>query len=117
MEEMKAAIIPTRSKAKISHALSFPIGAERVSVALASAVQFPQLVLDFRSDYFNTVRSGRYPFLRVMNSCAEKPIARPFSSGVPTLSEWSIAVWPVLRVFRHRVQRYILDSALTQIKQ
>ena len=117
MEDVKTAIIPTRTKAKISHELSFPIGAERISVALAAATQLPQLVLHFRPDYFNGVRCGRYPFLRVQYSRAEKPIDFIPPSVASLFNEWQIVVWPVPRVFRHRIQQYILDLALPQIKQ
>ena len=115
MEEVKMVIIPTRSKRKISHELSFPIGAEQISIALAAVEQLPELVLDFSSDYFNRVRSGHYPFLRVMHSGGEKPV-NPIS-GVPLVSEWEIAVWPVPRVLRHRIRQYILDTGLPQIRQ
>ena len=50
VEENKPIIIPTRFKAKISHELSFPIGAEKISIALASVPQLAQLVLHFNSD-------------------------------------------------------------------
>jgi hypothetical protein len=116
MEGVSTLIIPTRSKAKISHELSFPIGAERISIALASVKQLPQLVLHFRPDYFNGVRFGHYPFLGVNYSRAEKPI--PFPQSVASLfNEWQIRVWPVPRGFRHRIQEYIVGSALPQIKE
>jgi hypothetical protein len=115
VEDAKTIIIPTRSKRKISHELSFPIGAERISIALASAEQLPQLVLHFSSDYFNRVRSGHYPFLWVRYLGGEKPI-NPIS-GVPLSNEWAIAVGPVPRVLRHRIHQYIVDSALPRIKQ
>jgi hypothetical protein len=117
MEDVKAVIIPTRSKAKISHELSFPIGAEQISIALAAATQLPQLVIDFCSDRFNQVRFGHYPFLSVMYSRREKP-SNPISSSAVAFSNiWEIVVRPVPRILRHRIQEYILDSALPQVKQ
>jgi hypothetical protein len=115
--DVKTVIIPTGTKAKISHELSFPIGAERISLALASTSQLPQLVLHFRRDYFNGVRFGRYPFLRVHYSRREKPsdlLSPPVAS---LFSEWQIWVWPVPRILRHHIQQYIVDSGLPRIKQ
>jgi hypothetical protein len=116
MEEVSTVIIPTRTK-KISHELSFPIGAERISVALGSVEQLPQLVLHFSSDYFNRVRSGHYPFLWVRYRGRELPINPVSSSGIPLFNKWEIAVGPVPRVLRHRIRQYVLDTALPQIKQ
>jgi hypothetical protein len=117
MEDVKTVIIPTRTKMRISHELSFPVGAERISIALASVMQLPQLVLHFRSDRFNQVRFGHYPFLSVTYSGKEWTYNPVDSSGIPLFNRWEIEVKPVPRAFRHRIQRYILDSALPQIKQ
>jgi hypothetical protein len=104
-EDVKPVTIPTRIKDKISHELSFPIGAERVSIALASVKQLPQLVLDFCSDRFGQVRLGHEAFLSVRYSGREKPV-NPISSysGVAFNNKWGIVVRPVSRTFRHRIQ-------------
>jgi hypothetical protein len=47
VEEVKQIMIPTRSKAKISHLLSFPIGAERISKAFAGTPRIAKLFLHF----------------------------------------------------------------------
>jgi hypothetical protein len=117
MEDVKTVIIPTRTKAKVSHELSFPIGAERISMALASVMQLPQLVLHFRSDRWNQVRFGHYPFLSVTYSGKEWTNNPVDSSGIPLFNRWEIEVNPVPRILRHRIQQYILDSALPQIRQ
>jgi hypothetical protein len=117
MEDVKLVIIPTRTKAKISHELSFPIGAERISVSLATAAQFPRLVLHFKQDYFNGVRFGHYPFLRAKYDGRAKVNNLGGNPDIPLFNEWEITVWPVPRVLRHRIQRYIVDSALPQIRQ
>jgi hypothetical protein len=117
MEDVKAIVIPTGTKAKISHELSFPIGAEKISMALASTKQLPLLVLHFRADYYYRVRFGHYPFLRVAYSGAKKAISPLSANGIPLFNEWEIAVMPVPRVFRHRIQQYILNVALPQVKQ
>lgn len=51
MEDVQQVTIPTLSKAKISHMLSYPIGARDVSTALSSAVQLPELKLHFYSGF------------------------------------------------------------------
>jgi hypothetical protein len=38
-------------------------------------------------------------------------------ADVPLFSKWEIGVKPVPRTVRHRIQQYILDSALPQIRQ
>jgi hypothetical protein len=59
-------IIPTLSRSKISHDLSYPIGAESISAALASAVQLPEVRLHFFSSKFGTgLRTDHLEFLRV----------------------------------------------------
>ena len=66
MEETQQIVIPTLSKAKISRYLSYPIGAEHISEALASVPQFAELKLLFYSSKFHTpLRRGDYEFLRV----------------------------------------------------
>jgi hypothetical protein len=117
MEEVKTIIIPTGSKDKISHELSFPIGAERISIALASTTQLPQLVLHFRRNYFNGARYGHYEFLRVRYDGGKLPNDPAYSSRIPLFNKWEIIVGPVPRVLRHHIHQYILDSALPQIKQ
>jgi hypothetical protein len=53
-------IIPTRLKAKISHELSFPIGAEKLSSALLGVPQFMKLSLHFKGDRWRLVRFRRF---------------------------------------------------------
>jgi hypothetical protein len=117
MEDVKTVIIPTRTKEKISHELSFPIGAERISIALASAPQLPELVLHFRSDRWYQVRLGHYPILSVRYSGKNWAYNPVTFSGIPLFNKWEIEVNPVPRPFRHRIQQYILESALPQIRQ
>ena len=120
VEEPKPIIIPTISRAKISHHLSYPIGAESISGSFASVPQFTELKLLFYSSKFYTpLRSKEYEFLRVeylnnAKSAENWPIANLY--GRPLQSRWEIAVQPVPRVLRHKIKTYILDSALPQMK-
>lgn len=116
MEDAKA-IIPTRYKAKISHLLSFPIGAERVSNALVHTRQFGELVLHFKSDYWGDVRLRRYTCIAVERSSRRAAMADRFlnSAGVPLFNEWCVDVFPVPRTHRHLIQQHILSRALPEI--
>jgi hypothetical protein len=117
MVEVNAIVIPTRTGRKISHQLSFPIGAERTSIPLASVRQLPQLVVHFGSDYFNRVRSGHYPFLWIRYVGRNQLIDPVSSSGIPLFNQWEIAVGPVPSVLRHRIHLEILGTALLRIRR
>jgi hypothetical protein len=119
VEEEKQVLIPTRFKAKISHLLSFPIGAERVSKALADTPQIAKLFLHFNSDRWGHVRSGRYPCIRVQHSSRCAGMADRFSdaTGVPMFNEWEVCVYPVPRIHRHSIQQNIVTIALPQINE
>src|ERR1700722_6223772 len=120
MEEIRRSVIPTLSRTRISRHLSYPIGAEVISEALTTVPQFAQLQLLFYSSKFHTpLRSKEYEFVRIQylnnaKSGERWPIANLW--GRPLQSRWEIAVQPVPRVLRHRIKRYILDSALPQMR-
>ena len=120
MELDQKFVIPTASRAKISHKLSYPVGAERVSTALASVPQHAELKLHFYSGFDIQLRSGHYEFLRVEYLDNARPSQEWPISSLYKRSEqgrWEIVVQPVPRTLRHRVKQYILDSALTQVAQ
>ena len=98
MEDVQPYIIPTFSRAKISHHLSYPIGAAAVSMALASTVQLPDLKLHFYfwSDLW--LRNGHYEFFRVeylknATPLEEWPISCLYKR--PPQYRWEIVVQPV----------------------
>jgi len=119
VEEIQQFTIPTLSRTKISRNLSYPIGAEQISLALASTAQLPEIKLHFFSSKFNIgLRNGHYEFLRVEYLNNARPAEKwPVTSlyGRPPQWRWEIVVQPVLRLVRHRVKQYILNSALPQI--
>ena len=65
MELDQQFVIPTASRARISHKLSYPVGAERISAVLASVPQLAELRVRFYSGFDIQLRSGHYEFLRV----------------------------------------------------
>lgn len=118
MEDVQPYIIPTLSRAKISHHLSYPIGAAAASMALASVAQLPELKLHFYFWSDNALRRGHYEFLRVeyLNNAShaeEWPIWHLYKR--PPQFRWEIVVQPVPRVNRHRINEYILEKALPQV--
>lgn len=120
MELEQQFVIPTASRARISHKLSYPVGAESISVALASAPHVTEIRLHFYSGFDIQLRSGHYEFLRVeyLNNVLplhEWPISWLYKR--PAQGRWEIIVQPVPRSVRHRIKQYILVSALTQIAQ
>ena len=119
MDDLKPIIIPTRYKAKISHELSFPIGAEKISKALSDTPQIGELILHFNSDRWRQVAHKRYACIGVMRSSRRASIGEkhPDVTGVPLFSEWEIHVSPVPRVHRHRIQQCILDRGLPEIRK
>jgi len=118
VEDVQPYIIPTLSRAKISHHLSYPIGAAAVSTALASTVQLPELKLHF---YFGSdlwLRNRHYEFFRVEYLNKGTPAEEwPISSLHKRAPQyrWEIVVQPVPRVNRHRINEYILESALPRV--
>ena len=113
-------VIPSASKMKISQKLSYPVGAESISVALASVPQFMEIRLHFYTWSDHSLRRGHYEFLRVeylnnVRPLQEWPIWIPYKR--PAQGRWEIVVQPVPRTVRHRVKQYITDFAFTQIAQ
>lgn len=118
VEDVKPYIIPTLSRAKVSHHLSYPIGAAAVSLALASVAQLPELQLHFYFWSDHGLRRGHYEFLRVeyLNNAspAEQWPIHDLYKRSPQY-RWEILVQPVPRVNRHAINKYILESALPQV--
>ena len=107
-------LVPTRSRQKISHLLSYPIGAERISIALASVPQYAELVLHFQEDWYDRLRFPRYPYLMVDYSRDATSWNSRDAAGVNLLSTWNITVKPVRRETRHKIQQHMLNTALGQ---
>lgn len=103
-------VIPTARKSRISHLLSWPIGAERLSLALASVPQLRLLSLQFVQNWYDKMHFPRYPVLSTFylhNEITFKSV-----TGQTVSTEWLIHVHPVRRQFRHRIQEYMLAEGL-----
>jgi len=119
MEDSGRNIIPTITRAKLARHLSYPIGAEHISAALASSAQLPEIKLHFFVQHFDRgLHKSHYEFLRVEYLKDARPAEKWPISGLywrPTQSQWEVVVQPVPRVLRHRIKQYIVDSALPLI--
>lgn len=126
MELVAKLVIPTRSKAKISHLLSYPVGAERISEALIDVPQFSTISLNFYAAMGSGLRevglSGKqgYEFLRVeylnqATPASDWPIMTLYQR--PPQHMWEVTVLPVPRSDRHSVRKYIDESALPLIER
>jgi hypothetical protein len=108
------AMIPTRYKSKLSSALSWPIGAEELSLALKDVPQFHELSTTF---YFNGVRdlaSARTTaWMTLLEFRYRRREMRIFDSDDSLANaalgrHWEIYVKPVLREKRKRLHDGIL---------
>lgn len=116
MKDAQQVIIPTLSRAMISRNLSYPIGAEQLSAALAATSQLPDLKLHF------SLASTLACEAAIMSSSELNTRQYPQRSGPisslykrPPQYRWEIVVQPVPRILRHRIKQYIVESALPQI--
>jgi hypothetical protein len=112
-----AYVIPTRTKSKIAHTLSWPVGTEQISRAIASASQLNELVLHFR-DGFREEEKRRCGIYRPISvSYMANPKASASSvDGIPLFNRWEIHVGPVPRTLRHKAQEFLKSSALPAIQ-
>jgi hypothetical protein len=119
-------MIPTRSKAKLPKTLSYPLGAEAISEALAGAPHADELSLSFydravwpATEFNRFIREG-LPY-RIL-SAAYMPPLKPGHSAPNTLVEsgwyqghWSITVYPVLRELRHAAGQLLRELGLPAV--
>ena len=87
-------------------------------MALEAVLQLPELKLHFYFWSDQWLRRGHYEFLRVeyLNNATpaeEWPISDLYQR--PPQYRWEIVVQPVPRVNRHRINQYILESALPAV--
>jgi len=111
-------LIPTIAKAKIPCRLSYPAGAQQISVALRTVALFDQLRLNYYYLFDNALRWGHYEFIRVeyLNGVApvvDGPITSLYQRGPQW--RWEIVVQPVPRQLRHRIRTYIVEVALDRV--
>src|SRR5579883_595496 len=109
-------MIPTRLKAKLPRHLSYPIGAEALSKALADAPHVESLAVTFWDEAvwptseFRRLLTERLPY-RIM-AAEFRPARGPGLTGSNDMLEggwynesWQLTIYPVLSEFRHLANR------------
>jgi len=120
-------VIPTRSKAKLPAHLSYPLGAEAVSRALAGVPQFDQLTISFRDHpgvsamAFQAVLRDRRPYVVLKAAFDRSPTGISTSQLLVDAGwhdpKWQITVYPVPRPIRHAARLALLKHALPIIRR
>jgi hypothetical protein len=119
-------MIPTRSKAKLSHILSYPIGAQEITEGLGNSPHVDNLSLSFRespiwpASAFQKVLADRCPY-RIL-SITYIPPSKPGYSGANSMVEsgwygerWELDVFPVPRVIRQAANRVLKEIGLPAV--
>jgi hypothetical protein len=116
-------IVPTRYKAKLPGDLSFPLGAQAVSEALAGVPQFDTLTLAFSGPpraFRDTLKAAKpYTVLWVSFTRMTISLSSPRSFIEEGLigRKWEVDVYPVLRQHRHAVRTALLEHALPRARR
>jgi hypothetical protein len=119
-------MIPTRSQAKLPKALSYPLGAEAISAALADAPHAAEFGLWFCADtgssaslFQQRLREGRpTKVLAAEYVPAQGPgysRSRGLVEGGWYDARWSLDVYPVLRGRRHPVGQALRERGLPAV--
>jgi hypothetical protein len=119
-------MIPTRSKSKLPKTLSYPLGAEAISEALADAPHASEMSISFNdqavwpaSEFQRLVREKLpYHILTV----GYQPPLKPGRSAPNTLVEsgwyeghWSITVYPVRRELRSLAGQLLREQGVAAV--
>ena len=119
-------MIPTRYKAKLPRTLSYPIGAEAISEALAGAPHTEEFSLAFsdyalwpRSEFQRLLRDGQ-PY-KVL-AAEYQPAQKPGYGGSQLMVEsgwydchWELHVYQVVRAWRHLVNQLLREQGLPAV--
>ena|SRR5438105_3255597 len=119
-------MIPTRVKSRLAKSLSWPLGGEAISAALAGAPHFGDLVLSFRdspvwpaSEFRRLLREST-PYAILVAEYL--PASKPGYGGATFLVErgcyaakWELRVNPVLRETRAAAGRTLRESGLPAV--
>jgi hypothetical protein len=103
-------IIPTRYRSKIAHTLSYPIGAEAISLLLKEAPQFAEFEVTFYGSWGDKYRSAD---AHKVLTIGYRKSANSISTSSTEYSQrrlnrqWQIIVHPV-----DRVQKYLIKQKL-----
>lgn len=122
-------MIPTRYRSKLPGHLSYPIGAQALSEALAGAPHAEALTVGFSDDLFaysavdfqRLLRERKpYKILEAEHKPARKPGISASNQSVEEGwfdEKWEIRVFPVLCELRHLANRLLKDQGLPAVAQ
>jgi hypothetical protein len=103
-------MIPTSRKSKLPTSLSYPVGAELVSEALANVPQASKLHLSF----------GLFrPLLSKRGRMKPYPVLRADYSGpvMPPSLHWGLKVWSVPSEARHEIKESLVGEGLARVRR
>ena len=121
-------MIPTQYKAKLPRQLSYPIGAQALSMALVGAPHAESFSVFFHkrpvepASWFRQVLAQNHPYLILMAEYrADKS---PGYAGAQFMidrgwyeKKWELTVYPVLRELRHQANCLLRDRGLPLVVQ
>jgi hypothetical protein len=118
-------MIPTRSKAKIPGAQSYPVKAKEISDSLAGTPQAGMLSIEFHDGWKSRSRSGNPYHSEFSLNGSRHPkvlevaygwVPKDLPGSEPAFQRgWLIVVLPVPRELRHKVNELIKQQALPAI--
>jgi hypothetical protein len=103
-------MIPTSRKPKLPTSLSYPVGAELVSEALADVPQASKLHISF----------GLFrPLLRKDGHMKPYPVLRANHSGpvMPPSLRWGLRVWSVPSEAKHDIKESLVAGGLARVRR
>jgi hypothetical protein len=119
-------MIPTRFRSKLPRHLSYPVGAEAISEALAGAPHFDSLSVAFNdgavwpASGFRRLLAEKLPY--VIIKAAFSPARGPGLTGAAFMIEkgsydeqWELHVYPILSEFRSVANRLLREQGLPAI--
>ncbi len=119
-------MIPTKYRNKLPRHLSYPIGAEAISNALAGLPHFEKLTLTFidqsvwRASEFQRLLLERLPY-KIMEA-SHQPARKPGISTANSMlqdgsydDKWELRVYPVLAEFRSVANGLLRDQGLPAV--
>jgi hypothetical protein len=110
-------ILPTYTKEKIPHLLSYPVGAKAISEALMGVPQFDELSVGFF--FGNRLRRHHGTPFSLLDAGYSGPIRNIFTPKVrePYLARrWTISVYAVPQPLRHLIQSKLVNEALPSVR-
>lgn len=108
-------LIPTVCRQKLSRELSYPLGAELLSEALAGMPQYTDLCIEFYGQWNGTPAQVR----RLAREGQPLAVLKASYIDFTRLTgeeRWKLQVYPVPREYKSRAKQALLEHALPQVR-